>query len=102
MTKESTWVYQATSDDDRGAQIDLIIDRADHCINLCEIKFSSEQFTIDKSYAEQLQSKKTIFREKTKSKKSLFLTLITPYGVKKNAAGLGVVDIELTMDDLFR
>ena len=101
ITKESSWIYKSNINNDKGAQIDLVIDRADNCINLCEIKFTHELFTIDKDYAMQLRSKKSIFIEKTKSKKSVFLTLITPYGVRKNATGLGVVDVEITMDDLF-
>ena len=101
ITKESSWIYKPSSEDDQGAQIDLLIDRADNCINLCEIKFTNELFNIDKNYATQLQSKKNIFIEKTHSKKSVFLTLITPYGVKKNATGIGVMDVEVTMDDLF-
>lgn len=101
VTKESSWIYKPNTDDDKGAQIDLIIDRADNCINLCEIKFANEIFNIDKDYAMQLRSKKSIFLEKTKSKKSVFLTLITPYGIKKNTPGIGIVDVEITMDDLF-
>ena len=101
ITRESAWVYKPRADDGKGAQIDLLIDRADNCINLCEIKYVNDVFTIDKDSAMQLRSKKNIFIEKTKSKKSIFLTLITPYGVKKNGASLGVVDVELNMDDLF-
>lgn len=85
----------------QGAQIDLIIDRADNCINLCEMKFNDSEFTVDKAYAEKLQKKKTIFREQTKTSKTLFTTLVTTYGVKKNSYCLSVVDNQLTMDDLF-
>ncbi len=101
ITKESSWIYQASNKEDKGSQIDLVIDRADNCINICEIKFAREEFTIDKDYAKQLESKKNIFIKKTKSKKSVFLTLITPYGIKKSAIELGVADAEITMDDLF-
>ncbi len=69
--------------DERGTQIDLLIDRADHCINLCEIKYTNEPFVIDKDYAFKLQAKRSIFISKTNSKKSIFLTLITTYGVKE-------------------
>ncbi len=100
-TNESEWIYRPLNLNEKGTQIDLVIDRADNCINLCEIKFSNDEFIIDKDYAAQLRSKKSIFIEKTKSKKSVFLTLITTYGIKKNGAGLGAADIELTMDDLF-
>lgn len=84
-----------------GAQIDLVIDRADRCINLCEIKYSDSDFEIEKSYAFKLQNKKEFFRKSTKTKKSLFNTLITTYGVKKNAYSLSVVNNQLTMNDLF-
>ena len=102
-TNESEWVYRPAKDSgERGTQIDLIIDRADNCVNLCEIKYAGDTYVIDKSYAAELRAKKSIFIEKTKSKKSVFLTLITTYGIKKNAAELGVVDMELTINDLFK
>lgn len=101
-TNESEWVYKPKQgNNDRGAQIDLVIDRADKCINLCEIKFARDEFVIDKDYAGLLRAKKNTFIEKTGSKKSVFLTLITTYGVKKNSAERDVVDTELTMNDLF-
>jgi hypothetical protein len=87
--------------DQQGAQIDLVIDRADKCINLCEMKYSDSEFVVDKSYVEKLQNKKKIFREQTRTAKTLFTTLVTTYGVKKNAHYLSVVDTQLTMDDLF-
>lgn len=101
-TYESEWVYRPVKNStERGVQIDLLIDRADNCINLCEIKYSSDEFVIDKDYAAELRAKKNIFIEKTNSKKSIFLTLITTFGVKNNAAEIGVVDVEITMNDLF-
>lgn len=83
------------------AQIDLIIDRADNCINLCEIKYCDNEFVIDKSYAEKLNNKKQSFQNETKTKKALFTTIITPYGVKPNQHYLGSVQNQLTIDDLF-
>lgn len=85
----------------QGAQIDLVIDRADKCINLCEMKYSDEEFAIDKSYADKLLTKKKVFKEQTETTKTLFTTMVTTYGVKKNAHYLSVVDNQLTMDDLF-
>ncbi len=102
LTRESEWIYKATkNDDDQGVQIDLLIDRADQCINLCEIKYYSGEYVIDKDYALKLQRKKNMFIEKSKTKKSVFTTLITTYGVKKNSFAQEVVDKELTMTDLF-
>lgn len=97
-TVESGWRYTSAK---KGTQIDLVIDRADRCINLCEIKYSDSEFVIDKAYLEQLSKKKKIFKEQTETKKTLFTTMITAYGVKKNSHYLSIVDQQLTMDDLF-
>ena len=85
-----------------GAQIDLIIDRADHCIHLCEIKFYAQEFKMTKAYANKLNERKEIFREQTKTKKTLFNTLITPYGATTNQHYLASVDQQLKLDDLFK
>jgi uncharacterized protein len=104
ITSVSTLEYHFSSKgtkDDKGAEIDLIIDRKDGCIHLCEIKFSSNEFVISSDYAKKLETKKAIFYQKTKTKKSLFITMITPYGVKKNENYIGLVDQEITLEDLF-
>lgn len=82
------------------AQIDLVIDRKDHVINLCEMKFSEAAFEINKSYAERLRNKIAAFRTQTSTKKSLFLTLISTYGVANNRHA-GMVQNNLTMDILY-
>lgn len=101
-TVESGWRYvPPKASHEQGAQIDLVIDRADKCINLCEIKYSESEFVIDKSYAESLQKKKRIFKERTQLNKTLFTTMITTYGIKKNMHSLSVIDNQLIMEDLF-
>ena len=60
-----------------GAQIDMLIDRRDQTINLCEMKFSTNDFTIDKRYSGEPERKLTAFRRDTKTRKTLQLTLIT-------------------------
>ena len=101
-TIESGWRYlPKKSADQKGAQIDLVIDRADKCINLCEMKYSDVEFVIDKAYVEKLHNKRQVFREQTETTKTLFTTMVTTYGVKKNAHYLSVIDNQLTMDDLF-
>ena len=82
-------------------RIDLLIDRADNCINLCEIKYSAEEFLIDKAYDKELREKKAIFQAKTHTKKNIFLTLISPYGVKKNNYFHELVQSEVILEDLF-
>ncbi|QZA58792.1 AAA family ATPase [Candidatus Rhabdochlamydia porcellionis] len=101
-TIESGWRYlPKKAIKEQGAQIDLVIDRADKCINLCEMKYSSSEFIIDKPYEEKLQNKKSVFRKQTETTKTLFVTMVTTYGVKKNSHYLSVIDNQLTMDDLF-
>jgi hypothetical protein len=83
-----------------GAQIDLLIDRRDQTINLCEMKFSLGEFEITKQYDERLRERTEFFRSSTKTRKSLHLTFVTTYGVKKNIYS-GNVQSEVTLDDLF-
>lgn len=98
---ESHWRHVSKDKEERGAEIDLVIDRADQCINLCEIKFCLDEFEITQSYAKDLERKKEVFQKITGTKKTLFLTMITPFGVKENEHALGVVDQQLTIDALF-
>lgn len=90
------------NDEQPGAQIDLLIDRADRVINLCEIKFYDSEFVITKSYAKTLRAKREVFRGVTRTRKTTFITMITPYGIKPNQHSGGVVHNEVTLDDLFK
>lgn len=84
----------------RGGQIDLIIDRDDHVMNLCEMKFSEEEVVISKEDAKLLRERTQLFRRIQKTNKNLRCTFITPYGVKQNMHS-GIVDHQLTLEDLF-
>ncbi|MCB0846110.1 MAG: AAA family ATPase [Bacteroidetes bacterium] len=86
---------------EKGVQIDLLLDRNDHIINLFEIKFYNKPFTISKAYAKELKEKMDLFEETTKTRKHLFLTLITTFGLIPNEYSLGLIDQVLTLDDLF-
>ena len=92
-TKVSTWR-------DNDMQIDLIIDRADRLVNLCEMKFSQEPYIIKREYADHLRLRNAMFREKTKMRKGIINTFITTYGVlpTKNSS---IADTELQLDSLF-
>ncbi len=100
-TVASGWWYRAESEEEQGAQIDLVIDREDRCVNLCEIKYSNLEFSITKEYLQKLENKKRCFQEKEGLKKALFTTLIISYGVKRNSCFFEGVDRELTINDLF-
>jgi len=86
--------------DDKGAQVDLVIDRNDNVINLCEIKFSSGKFEINKSYHESMRNKRTVFINSTKTRKAVQTTMITTYGLKRNNYSAEVTS-EVVLDDLF-
>lgn len=101
QTEESTWRHDATGDGDAGAQIDLVVDRKDGCINLCEMKFVEDELVIDKAYAETLRAKRDTFRRVTRTRKTLFTTLVTSHGVAANRHRDAVVDASLTMSALF-
>jgi len=99
-TFESHWQHKG-SKKEKGAEIDQLIDRADGCINLCEIKFCEGKFTITKSYARELEYKKRLFQKITGTRKTIFITLITPFGINENSHSIDVVDQQLTMNALF-
>jgi hypothetical protein len=84
-----------------GAQIDLIIDRKDDTINICEMKFAKAEFEISKDYEEKLTQKVNAFASATGTRKTLLLTLITTYGIKHNMHS-GIVQRELMLEDLFK
>jgi len=102
QTRTSKWKYRPPrKSKEAGVEIDLLIDRADHCINLCEIKFYENDFALNKEYADKLLKKKDRFNQITETRKSTFITLITAYGTKHNEHYLGAIDQEFTMDALF-
>jgi hypothetical protein len=79
----------------------LLIDRSDATINLCEVKFSQGEFTVDASYAKERRRKIDIFRQVTKTRKNIFLTMITTYGVSDNIWRKDVVTNVLRLDAFF-
>lgn len=101
-TREWYWKYAPPKkSNEEGAEIDLVIDRADQCINLCEIKFYNGPYTMTKHDAETIERKKRLFQERTKTRKALFITLITPFGAFENEHYIRCIDKQLTLDSLF-
>ena len=88
-------------DGTKGAQIDLVIDRRDQCINLCEIKFYSNMFMMTEDYARKINNRREVFRQLSKTRKTLFNTVISPYGTSMNQHYLTSVDNQLNLDALF-
>lgn len=82
------------------AQIDLVIDRDDNTVNLCEIKFYNDQFMIDAGYAAKLRNKETMYKKDTKTKKGINTVMITTWGTKGTHA-VGLVTSSITIESLF-
>ena len=99
LTEESAWRHLPKNA--KGAQIDLLLDRKDFVINICEMKYSESQFVIDKRYAAELENKKDIFKQDRGTRKSLFLTLVTTFGVRENEYFIKLVQNSITMDALY-
>ena len=104
-TEASSWRYKPPKQEGKstiggGAQIDLLINRADRIINLCEMKFSVAPFTISEAYEKLLRNRIEIFCTQTKSNKSIVHTFITTFGVA-DGSHRSIVQSEVTMDDLF-
>ena len=87
---------------EKGFQIDLLIDRKDDVINLCEMKYYATSYKIDKAYAKALEEKRQRFIENSKTKKRVINTLITNNGLTENEHSLGVVDVDFELEALFR
>ncbi len=98
---ESTAYSWKSKNNTNGTQIDLVIDRKDMVINICELKFSVGEFTITKPYAKNLRNKLQVFKTETKTRKSVMLTMITTFGVKQNEHSIGLMQNELKLEDLF-
>ncbi|HEU5281969.1 MAG TPA: ATP-binding protein [Gammaproteobacteria bacterium] len=95
-----SWRTSATKKDN-GAQIDLVFDRPDNSINLCEIKYNQTPFIIDKKYAKHLQYRETCYLKKTNTSKQIFHSFITAAGLKTTLYSEGIIASTTTLDDLF-
>lgn len=95
-------VYQRVAEgENKGVQIDLVIDRKDGIINLCEMKYSNSEYAITQDYDAWLRERREIFKEQTKTKKSVHITFVTSFGVRHNAYW-NTIQSEVKLDDLFK
>lgn len=97
-----TWRYVPRKhSEERGAQIDLLFDRKDDAITLCEIKHSDRPYVITKDYVDVLKRKMTVFQKQTRTKKQLFIAIIAAMGLKNNYYAEDICSGLVTLDDLF-
>jgi len=99
QTEQSPFTLRGTTDHD-GTQCDLVISRADRVVNLCEMKYCQDSFSIDKQYDRTLRSRLAQVRERLKKTQNLQLTFVTTFGVSQNMYS-GIVQSEVTLDALF-
>lgn len=100
LTKIYSWRHTPDEVHPTGAQIDLLIERADNVINVCEMKWSGDSYTITKDVDANLRSKVETFRSVTNTRKAIHLTMVTTYGIEHNMYW-NHVQSEVTLADLF-
>jgi hypothetical protein len=97
QSTEYAWFSRRTTP---AVQIDLIIDRADNIVNLCEIKYANMPYNITKDDDEKLREKIEVFRQEVAPRKAIHLLMLTTFGIKQNLYS-GIVQNNVTLDDLF-
>ncbi len=85
-----------------GGQIDLIFDRPDDIVNLCEIKYCHSPFVIDKQYAALLLNREKLYCKITKTSKQIFHSMIVSSNLKKNMYSEEIIASVATLEDLFK
>ena len=101
LTNVYSWYHVADSVYPTGTQIDLLLDRADNVINLCEMKYTSGPYAIDKAVDSLLATKVETFRALSKTQKAIHVTFVTSRGLVRNSYW-NDVQSEVTLDDLFK
>ncbi len=98
-TEEFSWRKEG-NDDEMGAQIDLVVRRADNIVNLCEMKFCIADHVIDKAEEANIRNKISVYQRTTGCKETIFPVLVTTYGLLRNMHS-NIIQHTITMDDLF-
>ena len=99
-SRQSSWAVTG-SDEQDGTQIDLVIERADHIVNLCEMKFYGENFSVDKAYFQKMNYREKMLTEKISRKDVVHSILVTTYGLTYNEYS-GLFQHVITLDNLFK
>lgn len=99
QTTVSAW-RSAGDEEHNGAQIDMLIFRKDHVVNLCEMKFSETPYMIDKDEEMRLRTRIESLRSHLSPRQTIHLTMVTTYGIAVGKHS-GIVQSQVTMDDLF-
>ena len=101
VTNVYTWRIGPTPDGEKGAQIDMLIDRADNMVNICEMKFSKQEYVVTSDDAMNMHHKAQRFINDKGKGKSVSLTMITVNGIARTAHW-GDIQQSITANDLFK
>lgn len=96
------WRYIPSKNEGAGAQIDLVLDRSDNCVTLCEIKYTEKQFKITGSYKKEIDNKQAVYKEQTRTKKQILWCFITNNGLAKNRYVNDLASAEVILEDFFK
>ena len=96
-TEYYSWRSKSQSD---GAQIDIIIDRADNTINICEVKYCEHEYQLEKEEYFKIQHRLEAFENETQTRSTLLPTMITTFGLA-NGMYNDQITVQLTLNDLF-
>ena len=83
-----------------GAQVDLIIDRKDGVINLCEMKYTNEEYALDQEEHDKILKRMSLFQKESETKKAIHVTLVCGNGYKQNKYS-GIIQNVISGEDLF-
>ncbi len=98
-----SWRYQPQKDsEEKGTQIDLLFDRTDGVITLCEIKHTEEAFSIQNQYAATLLNKVEVYKKQSKTTKEIFISMITSSGIKSTKYSQELVSSVVVLEDFFQ
>ena len=100
FTKVSSFYFKG-NDELPGAQIDLVIERNDGIIHLCEAKFTNTEFVLNKEINQALRRKRLVFQEVTKTKKMVVTTLFSTYPAIQNQYYNEEIHSEVSLESLF-
>ena len=101
VTNVFAWRVGPSSDGRKGAQIDMLIDRADNMVNICEMKFSHNEYTVTKDDADSLHHKAERFVTETGCRKSVSFTMVTVSGIA-HAGYWSEIHNSITSEELFK
>ena len=101
ISSAHSWIYKPTDSNNKGVQIDLLIDRNDQTINLCEMKYSNAPYTLSEEEDMRLRNRKAAFIRETGTTKSVLVTMITTYGLTLGGYS-DDIHCQVVMEDLFK